>query len=153
MHHYYYTAPCTVLQLSFNAQDALVAVNGVDHAPPNSQPLTGIWKKKLDAYFSGRLHDFACPPSSQGTTFQQRVWQAIAQIPYGQVASYGDIARTIGSTPRAVGQACGKNPLPIIIPCHRVVAASGLGGFSMGSSEHSLDIKRWLLNHEGQCLP
>ncbi len=83
-----------------------------------------------------------------GTAFQQRVWQAIAAIPLGQVASYGQIAGQIGSGPRAVANACGANSIPLIIPCHRVVAQNGLGGFMQGK-ENGLLIKRWLLAHEG----
>jgi methylated-DNA-[protein]-cysteine S-methyltransferase len=84
----------------------------------------------------------------QGTAFQQRVWQAIAAIPLGQVATYGQIASQIGSGPRAVANACGANNIPLIIPCHRVVAQNGIGGFMQGS-KYGLSFKRWLLTHEG----
>lgn len=84
----------------------------------------------------------------QGTAFQQRVWQAIAAVPLGQVATYGQIASQIGSGPRAVANACGANHIPLIIPCHRVVAQNGLGGFMQGK-EYGLSFKRWLLAHEG----
>jgi len=84
----------------------------------------------------------------QGTAFQQRVWQAISAIPLGQVASYGQIASQIGSGPRAVANACGANSIPLLIPCHRVVAQGGIGGFMRGK-ENGLVIKRWLLAHEG----
>jgi methylated-DNA-[protein]-cysteine S-methyltransferase len=84
----------------------------------------------------------------QGTAFQQRVWQAIAAIPLGQTASYGQIASQIGSGPRAVANACGANNIPLIIPCHRVVAQNGIGGFMQGK-ENGLLVKRWLLAHEG----
>ena len=83
-----------------------------------------------------------------GTAFQRRVWQAIAQIPSGSVMSYQALAHKVGSGARAVANACGANPLPILIPCHRVVAARGWGGFMQGSPE-GLAIKRWLLQHEG----
>jgi methylated-DNA-[protein]-cysteine S-methyltransferase len=84
----------------------------------------------------------------QGTIFQQRVWQEIAAIPLGQTSTYGKIASQIGSGPRAVANACGANNIPIIIPCHRVVAKNGIGGFMQGK-ENGLIIKRWLLAHEG----
>jgi methylated-DNA-[protein]-cysteine S-methyltransferase len=84
----------------------------------------------------------------QGTAFQQRVWQAIAAIPLGQVATYGQIASKIGSGPRAVANACGANNIPLIIPCHRVVAQNCIGGFMQGK-EYGLTFKRWLLAHEG----
>ena len=83
-----------------------------------------------------------------GTTFQQRVWRVIAGIPPGHISTYADIARILGSGPRAVANACGANPLPIIVPCHRVVASKGLGGFMQGA-DGGLAIKRWLLTHEG----
>ena len=87
----------------------------------------------------------------QGTAFQQRVWQVIAAIPLGQVRTYGELAREIGSGPRAVANACGANKLPLLVPCHRVVAQHGLGGFMQGK-ENGLLIKRWLLKHEGVRL-
>jgi methylated-DNA-[protein]-cysteine S-methyltransferase len=83
-----------------------------------------------------------------GTAFQLRVWQAIAAIPLGQVATYGQIANQIESGPRAVANACGANNIPLIIPCHRVVAQNGIGGFMQGK-ENGLSVKRWLLAHEG----
>ena len=83
-----------------------------------------------------------------GTAFQRRVWQAIAQIPSGSVMSHQDLAHKVASGARAVANACGANPLPILIPCHRVVAVRGLGGFMQGSPE-GLAIKQWLLQHEG----
>ncbi len=86
--------------------------------------------------------------TQQGTNFQQRVWQAIAAIPLGKTATYGQIAIQIGSGPRAVANACGANNIPLIIPCHRVVAQNGIGGFMQGK-EKGLSVKRWLLGHEG----
>jgi len=86
--------------------------------------------------------------TQQGTAFQQRVWQAIAAIPLGKTATYGQIAKQIGSGPRAVANACGANNIPLIIPCHRVVAQNGIGGFMQGK-ENGLSVKRWLLAHEG----
>ena len=95
---------------------------------------------------------FDLPLTQQGTAFQQRVWQAIASIPQGQVRTYGELARAIGSGPRAVANACGANNLPLLVPCHRVVAKHGLGGFMQGK-ENGLLIKQWLLKHEGVHLP
>ena len=148
-----YAAPFGLIRCDF-ADEALVAV----HFPPApattlpQQDVPPAWQQRFDAYFSGSLRDFAQPVSSRGTPFQQQVWQAIAEIPYGQVCSYQDVARHIGSHPRAVGQACGRNPLAIVIPCHRVVSAHGLGGFNQGRDEATLAIKRWLLRHEGVSL-
>jgi methylated-DNA-[protein]-cysteine S-methyltransferase len=84
----------------------------------------------------------------QGTSFQKRVWQAIAAIPLGETATYGQIASRIGSGPRAVANACGANNIPLIIPCHRVLAQNSIGGFMQGK-ENGLSVKRWLLAHEG----
>jgi methylated-DNA-[protein]-cysteine S-methyltransferase len=105
---------------------------------------------KMQAYFAGLLpHGFGLNISQKGTAFQKQVWQAIADIPYGQTRSYGDLAQLLHSHPRAIGQACGKNPLPIIIPCHRVVAKNGLGGFALSADDQHLQIKRFLLQLEG----
>ena len=95
---------------------------------------------------------FDLPLARRGTPFQRRVWEAISAIPRGRTLRYGDIARELGSAARAVGQACGDNFFPLVIPCHRVVSASGLGGFAhhddvSGAAFH-LRVKRWLLAHE-----
>jgi methylated-DNA-[protein]-cysteine S-methyltransferase len=94
---------------------------------------------------------FSLPLAEVGSPFQHRVWDAITAIPRGTVRTYGQIARHIGSAPRAVGQACGANWFPLVIPCHRVTAAGGLGGFSNHDDENGfhLGVKRWLLAHEG----
>ena len=84
-----------------------------------------------------------------GTVFQRRVWRALQRIPVGEVRTYGELATELGSCARAVAQACRANPLPILIPCHRVVSASGLGGYMGQSDGPLLEIKRWLLHHEG----
>lgn len=83
----------------------------------------------------------------QGTAFQQRVWQAIAEIPSGQTRSYSELAVQVGSGARAVANACGANKLPLLVPCHRVLAKHGIGGFMQGK-QHGLLIKQWLLQHE-----
>lgn len=81
--------------------------------------------------------------------FRRSVWAKIAAIGPGRTRSYGEIARELGSAPRAVGQACGANPLPLVIPCHRVVASGGIGGFAHHEAGFYLSVKRWLLSHEG----
>ena len=107
-------------------------------------------KQALSRYFDAGATDFAdLPLDLQGTPFQLRVWQELRQIPRGRAISYKELARRAGSpqASRAVGQANGRNPVPIIVPCHRVIAADGsLGGYSSG-----LDKKRWLLNTKGRC--
>ena len=84
-----------------------------------------------------------------GTAFQRRVWRALQRIPLGEVRTYGELAVELDSCARAVAQACRANPLPILIPCHRVVSASGLGGYMGQIDGPLLEIKRWLLHHEG----
>ena len=94
---------------------------------------------------------FDLPLFEAGTAFQRKVWETIGAIPRGSVRTYGQLAKLIGSAPRAVGQACGANWFPLIIPCHRVTASGGLGGFSNQDDENGfhLSVKRWLLRHEG----
>lgn len=104
--------------------------------------------RELDAYWDNPTHPFDLLFAPQGTPFQLRVWHALKAIPVGQPTTYGALAKQLGSAARAVGQACGSNPLPIVIPCHRVVAANGLGGFMHASAGAPLDMKTWLLKHE-----
>jgi len=107
--------------------------------------------RQLQNYFNDPRFQFDLPLAQQGTSYQHKVWKAICAIPIGHIATYGQIARQIASAPRAVGQACGANFYPLIIPCHRVTAANGLGGFANHDQADSypLKIKRWLLSHEG----
>jgi methylated-DNA-[protein]-cysteine S-methyltransferase len=108
--------------------------------------------RQLDAYFAGDRMTFDLPLELHGTEFQRRCWLALASIPYGQTVSYGEQARRLGlgnDAARAVGAANGQNPLPIVLPCHRVIGADGsLVGFGGG-----LHVKRYLLEHEGALLP
>jgi methylated-DNA-[protein]-cysteine S-methyltransferase len=104
--------------------------------------------EQLECWFTDPDFHFTLPLALTGTAHQNRVWQALQAIPRGKLRSYGDIAAEIGSAPRAVGQACGSNPLPIIVPCHRVVGKAGLGGFMHRGDDGALNIKRWLLEHE-----
>lgn len=104
---------------------------------------------ELTAYYADPGHVFQLASIPRGSPFRQQVWRALRAIPAGTTQTYGDIARQLGSAPRAVGQAVGDNPLPILIPCHRVIAADGsLGGFMHNRTGYSQDIKRWLLRHE-----
>ena len=104
--------------------------------------------KQIELYFANAHNDFNLPLVIKGTAFQRRVWQVISAIPCGQVLTYSQIASQIGSGARAVANACGANQLPLVIPCHRVVAKNGLGGFMQGNV-HGAKIKTWLLKHEG----
>lgn len=104
--------------------------------------------RQLSAYFLSKDFQFDLPVKLHGTGHQLKVWQAMRDIPCGQVQTYGDLAKLLHSSPRAIGQACGNNPVPIVIPCHRVVSKAGLGGFMHRADNLALDIKRWLLAHE-----
>ena len=106
---------------------------------------------QVQRYLADPDFQFSLPLIETGSAFQRKVWGAISSIPRGTVRTYGQIAKHIGSAPRAVGQACGANWFPLIIPCHRVTAAGGLGGFSNHDDENGfhLGVKRWLLRHEG----
>jgi methylated-DNA-[protein]-cysteine S-methyltransferase len=120
------------------------------------QPATARLAKQVaraleDYLLNGRAR-FTLPVGLQGTPFQRRVWQALTRIPAGQTRTYGELARTLESGARAVGNACRNNPLPIIVPCHRVVGANGIGGYSGKTSGMLLARKRWLLEHE-MALP
>jgi methylated-DNA-[protein]-cysteine S-methyltransferase len=106
-------------------------------------------KEQLDAYFRDGFKSFDLRLELRGTPFQRRVWDALRSIPPGQTITYGELARRLGSSPRAVGGACRANPCPIVVPCHRVVGVSGLGGFAGDTSGRRLELKRWLLRHEG----
>jgi methylated-DNA-[protein]-cysteine S-methyltransferase len=128
------------------ADDAVVALRWGRGEPAGSEPLLAEAVRQLDAYFAGQLRSFDLPLEPQGSQFEMRVWRAMREIPAGATASYGAIAREIGSAPRAVGRACGTNPIPILIPCHRVVGRAGLGGYS---GEGGLATKRALLALEG----
>jgi|APLak6261663543_1056040.scaffolds.fasta_scaffold34916_2 methylated-DNA-[protein]-cysteine S-methyltransferase len=128
------------------------ASGNVQVTKASADPLVAQACKQVLHYLQQPAVSFDLPLTQQGTAFQQRVWQAIASIPLGEVRTYSEIACEIGSGPRAVANACGANNLPLLVPCHRVVAQHGLGGFMQGK-ENGLLIKRWLLKHEGVTLP
>jgi len=114
-----------------------------------STPLLEEACRQFDLYFQDPRWRFSLPLVIRGSEHAQRVWRALCGIRPGQVKSYGQLARELGSSARAVAGACRANELPIIISCHRVVAGSGLGGYCGQVSGPFLDIKRWLLRHEG----
>ncbi|MEX0337954.1 MAG: methylated-DNA--[protein]-cysteine S-methyltransferase [Arenibacterium sp.] len=103
-------------------------------------------KSQIDAYFRGELTRFDLPLSVQGSELQRQVCAAMSAIPFGETRTYGEIAEELGVPAQAIGQACGGNPIPIIIPCHRVLSATGLGGFSAAGG---VETKVALLRHEG----
>jgi len=144
----YYLSPIGPLEVS-GTSDGIVSVAFVKRRLPNDRNLPGCVKKgirQLDEYFKGARKNFSLKLLLHGTPFQKLVWQRLEKIPYGKLVSYGDVARTIGkpNAYRAVGNANNKNPIPIIIPCHRVIGSNGkLVGYGSG-----LWRKEWLLNHE-----
>lgn len=103
---------------------------------------------QLEEYFSGARRQFDIPLHAPGTAFRQRVWRALQAIPHGETRTYGELARELNSSPRAVGGACRANPIPIVIPCHRVLARHGLGGYDGDVEGASMLVKQWLLAHE-----
>ncbi|WP_411351320.1 methylated-DNA--[protein]-cysteine S-methyltransferase [Leisingera aquaemixtae] len=101
---------------------------------------------QLRAYFAGELTEFDLPLHVEGSDFQKAVCEAMLAIPFGETRTYGEIAKDLGAPPQPVGNACGGNPIPVIIPCHRVLSATGLGGFS---GQGGVETKVALLKHEG----
>ncbi len=133
------------------ADDALTGITflerGIVEQPPRDAFAQEVCAQ-LQAYFDAADFQFDLPLKLSATMHQMKVWQAMRDIPCGQVQTYGNLAALLHSSPRAVGQACGNNPIPIVIPCHRVVSKAGLGGFMHSTDNSILDIKRWLLAHE-----
>ena len=126
---------------------ALVSLEWNDRANNEASPLLAEARRQLQAYFAGTLATFDLPVAPAGTPHQQKVWRAMQKIAFGEHQSYGELSAAIGSSPRAVGTACGRNPIPIIIPCHRVLAAGDqIGGYSGNGGTTT---KRYLLSLEG----
>jgi methylated-DNA-[protein]-cysteine S-methyltransferase len=108
--------------------------------------------RQLERYLDDPRFRWSLPLARAGTPFQRRVWDGIATIAPGATRSYGELAKDIDSAARAVGQACGENPFPLVVPCHRVVAKGGLGGFAHREAGFLISVKRWLLRHEGAAV-
>ena len=120
-------------------------------AVPSKSPGNALAERaarQLERYREDPDARFDLPLLIEGTPFQRRLWDALCDIPRGKTLTYGELARRLGAEARAVGQACGDNRLPIVIPCHRVVAANGIGGFAHATGGYLLEAKRWLLAHE-----
>ena len=134
----------------FAEVDGIVALEFGNVKEEKSSLLLKEAISQLAAYFKGGLKQFDLPLRATGTDFQKTVWDLIVEVPYGSTRSYGDLSHELESAPRAVGGACGKNPIPIIVPCHRILAASyKIGGFSGGDGS---DTKFSLLRLEGVTL-
>jgi len=129
-------------------------LTGIDFLLSGEQPQSATTPiaqtvcEQLLSYIDNPDAKFTVPIKFDGTTHQQKVWQAMCRIPRGKTRGYGELAGELKSAAQAVGQACGANPIPIVVPCHRVVGKNGLGGFMQHTSGDPLDIKRWLLAHE-----
>jgi methylated-DNA-[protein]-cysteine S-methyltransferase len=150
IHAFTYRAPFGVLGIQCSEQQllSLTFLPDVSLLPPAQHALAREVSAQLDAYLKAADFVFDLPFQLAGTPHQQAVWRAMRAIPCGQTRRYGELASEIGSSAQAVGQACGHNPLPIVVPCHRVVAKTGLGGFFHRQDSDALNIKRWLLQHE-----
>jgi methylated-DNA-[protein]-cysteine S-methyltransferase len=132
------------------------AVTGIDYLPKGERaqaPANVLAQRacrQLERYFDDPEFRFTLPLAPAGTVFRRKVWDALATIPVGESRTYGELARSLHTAPRAVGGACGANPIALIIPCHRVVGSQGsLGGFMGTTDGNPIAIKRWLLAHEG----
>ena len=129
-------------------------VTDIEYLPPSAPlvpPKTSLGERaarQLEAYLADPDAGFDLPLLVEGTPFQKRLWAALCEIPRGKTMTYGALAKQLDGEARAVGQACGDNRLPIVIPCHRVVAANGIGGFAHATGGYLLEAKRWLLAHE-----
>lgn len=134
-------------------------LTGIDFLPDittEKEPETELAARvaaQLQDYASNPLaFNFDLPVKIQGTAFQQKVWRALKKIPAGEVISYGELARKLNTGARAVGNACRRNPVPLVVPCHRVVSSNGIGGFAGDRHAGWTRIKRWLLKHEGYSI-
>jgi len=150
-HQARYPTPFAVLGIRASAQ----RLTGIDYLPrgsPSLAPLNALAEtvcRQIERYLEDPGYRFRLPFDYIGTPFQCRVWRAISAIPSGRTLSYAEIARGLKTAPRPVGGACGANRIPIVIPCHRVLGSNGLGGFMHARKGFPLDVKRWLLRHEG----
>jgi methylated-DNA-[protein]-cysteine S-methyltransferase len=144
-------APFAVLGIRTSSQ----SLTEIRYLPRNAAPLQPQSRyahevcRQVKEYLAHPRFRFDLSFAYSGTEFQNRVWKIIHDIPPGEVLSYLEVARSAGSAPRPVGMACGANRLPLIIPCHRVVASHGIGGFMNSRKGPGLEMKRWLLRHEG----
>jgi methylated-DNA-[protein]-cysteine S-methyltransferase len=133
-------------QLTVDSKDgAIASIRWADDPFDEPDALLREAARQLQAYFAGRLTQFDLPLAAKGSAFEQRVWAAMRAIPCGQTRTYGELAETLDSGPRAIGRACGRNPIPIVVPCHRILSRGGLGGYSGGAG---LPTKQFLLDLE-----
>lgn len=155
---FYVSTPIGCLEV-FCTQNTVSEINlGLDNNPATQTCLNtpdksissfaSMVKSQIEAYFLNAFSGFDITIQVAGTAFQQSVWNAISAIKVGETLTYSDIADQLNSSPRAVGNACRANPVPIIVPCHRIVSKSGIGGFDGQREGNNIDVKHWLLEHE-----
>lgn len=132
--------------LGFDGEEAITRLHWGHAGTGQPGPLADQFAAEIAAYFAGDLRDFTLPLAPQVSAFQARFLGALQAIPYGETRTYGDLAKDLGVSPQAIGQACGANPIAIVIPCHRVLAADGLGGYSGAGG---IEAKVRLLRLEG----
>ena len=148
------TSPIGKLAIRTSA-NTLLSIGFSDNDTPLIEPTADIANRvitQLHAYFSTPTHRFTIPLNLTTTEFQKRVLQELQSIPLGETRTYQEIATILNTSPRPVGNACRNNPFPIIIPCHRVVSKTNLGGFNGNTQGRMLDIKQWLLCHEKKTV-
>lgn len=146
-----YPAPFAVLGIRAAGR----TLTGIDYLPRGAAtlaPTTALAERvcrQIERYLDDPEYAFDLPFDYAGTAFQCRVWRAISAIPSGETRTYATVAKELGTAPRPVGGACGANRIPLVIPCHRVLGSGGIGGFMHARSGYPLEVKRWLLRHEG----
>ncbi len=147
-----FASPVPGVKIALRTENgALCDVSFIETATPDRAPRAELARRavaQLRAYFADARSPLDLPLNLSGTAFQARVWAALRAIPAGETRQYGELARLLGSGPRAVGGACRANPIPLFVPCHRVVAAGGAGGFMGRIEGPALALKQWLLRHE-----
>lgn len=152
MNNYYdhFDTPLGLMEITANDQ-AVLAIHFADQTKTvNANEMTDLAKTQMQQYYQGELKEFDMPMQPEGTEFQKSVWRALTTVDYGKTCSYADIANKINKPKavRAVGSANGKNPMTIVVPCHRIIGSNGsLTGYASG-----VDRKAWLLNHEAPSL-
>ena len=147
-------APFAVLGIRTAGQ----CLTDIEYLPKGAATLDPIDKfaarvcRQIERYLDDPEFRFDLPYEYRGTEFQCRVWRAISGIPSGRTLTYLGVARQLGTAPRPVGGACGANRIPLVIPCHRVLGSHGIGGFMHARGGYPLEVKRWLLKHEGVAV-
>lgn len=142
--------PCVVgIRLAGDRLAAVDLLDPVRSAPSVEDPAARPFVEAISRYLAGDAGPMDLPVAPAGTAYQRGVWAALRRIPWGETRTYAQVAREAGGSPRSVGAACAANPTPLAVPCHRVVSAVGVGGFMGASAGGPVDLKQWLLRHEG----